>query len=228
MNKLFSAALGLCALSVAASASILVPGSALQSPDPLTLTGLTMVANETVALNSLTFTANLSAAVFSGTNSVCTGANCLTFAYQVSDTGGVAAGTGIIEDLTASAFSGFTTDVGDDSLAIAASPFIAGGTAPATVDRSLSGPGAVISFDYPNTVGGASNLVPGDHTTVLIIETNAVNFTTTGLFSAIDGATATVNAYAPSAASPEPASMALIGCALIGLSFLRKRSHRKN
>ena len=227
MNKLFSAALGLCALSVAASASILVPGSALQSPDPLTLTGLTMVANETVALNSLTFTANLSAAVFSGTNSVCTGANCLTFAYQVSDTGGVAAGTGIIEDLTASAFSGFTTDVGDDSLAIAASPFIAGGTAPATVDRSLSGPGAVISFDYPNTVGGTSDIVPGDHSSVLIVETNATRFTT-GLFSAIDGATATVNAYAPSAASPEPASMALIGSALIGLSFLRKRSHRKN
>jgi hypothetical protein len=207
---------------------MLMPGSAGLTPDPLTLTGLTMVANETVALNSLTFTANLSAAVFSGTNSVCTGANCLTFAYQVTDTGGVDNGTGIIEDLTASAFTGFNTDVGDETLAIVAAPFTAGGTAPATVDRSLSGPGAVISFDYPNTVGGTSNLNPGNHTTVLIVETNAVNFTTTGLFSAIDGATATVNAYAPSAASPEPASMALIGCALIGLSFLRKRSHRKN
>src|ERR1700689_1717430 len=100
MKQLFLGALGVCAVSVAANASLLTPGSALQPPDALTLTGLTMVASETVALNSLTFTANLSAAVFSGTNSVCTGANCLTFAYQVSDTGGINNGTGIIEDLT--------------------------------------------------------------------------------------------------------------------------------
>src|SRR5271170_3641843 len=120
MKQYFSSAVGLCVMSIAASASILAPGAALQAPDPLTLTGLTMIASASnVALNSLTFTATLNAAVYSGTNSVCTGANCLTFAYQVTVTGGLNNGTGIIEDLTASNFANFITDVGDNSLSAA-------------------------------------------------------------------------------------------------------------
>jgi len=77
-------------MSVAASASTLIPGEALQAPDALTLTGLTMLASETnVALNSLTFTATLNAAVYSGNDTFCPTTDCLIFAYQVTDTGGL-------------------------------------------------------------------------------------------------------------------------------------------
>jgi hypothetical protein len=228
MKRLFSAAMGFCALSITAHANTLFPGSAMVTPDLLSLTGLTLVASETgVVLNSQTFTATLNAAVYAGTNSVCTGANCMTFAYQVMDTGIVGSGTGIIEDLTASAFSGFLTDVGDQSLAVASSVFAAGGSAPMSVGRSLSGSGAVVSFNYPDTTSGSSDLLPGDHTTVLIVETNAVNWMT-GLYSAIDGATATNNAFGPTSPAPEPASMLLIGSGLLGLGLFSKKIRRQN
>jgi hypothetical protein len=200
----------------------------LQTPDVLSLTGLTLVASETgVSLNSLTFTADLSAAVYSGHDTFCPTTDCLTFAYQVTDTGAIGSGTGIIEDLTASDFSNYSTDVGYDSLTAATSVFTTGGSLPLTVGRSLSGPGAVVTFDYPDATGTPSDLVPGDSSAVLIVETNATAYTT-GLFSAIDGATATASAYGPAASIPEPASMTLIGTALLGFGLFLKRTERRN
>ena len=209
-----------------AGATILVPGQQLAPPDVFAGTLGTLLANETVPLNSLTFNASLTAAVYrGGTDSLCP--TCLTFAYQVSDISGTSLGTGVIEDLTSSVFTTFTTDVGYQILGSATSLFAAGGINPCTVGRTASGPGAVVSFDFFNaaTTGPSGcSLVPGLHTSLLLVETDATNFTT-GLFSAIDGATSTVVAYAPAAATPEPSSLLLMGTGLVSAAgmLLRRR-----
>lgn len=195
----------------------------MQTPDVLSLAGMTLLTSTGGPLNSLTFNATYNTAVYQGPNTFCS--TCLTFAYQVSDLSGVGGGTGIIEDLTASMFPSFRTDVGYTDLAAAQSGFITGGTNPMTVSRAAAGSGSVVSFDYPDNGVPANNLLPGDHTSVLLIETNATNYTS-GLFSAIDGATATVTAFQPTSAAPEPGSMALCGLGFMGFGLLIKRARR--
>jgi len=229
-KQIFSAVFGALALSVAANADVIATtGASGQTPDSLSISGLTLLASETVSLNSLTFTGTLNAAVFSGNNIFCPANNCLTFAYQVTDTAAAGAGTGVIETLTASSFGGLLTDIGDETLSSAFIGFTAGGVAPYTVGRSAAGNGSVIDFDYPDP---PVVLGPGTTTNLLIIQTNAVSYAV-GLFSAQDGATVTDSAYEPVLAgsiqpsTPEPSSILLMGPALIGLGFLLKRTRRQ-
>jgi hypothetical protein len=218
---LFYAVLGASVLSTAAFANTLTPGQEMQSPDVLNLTGMTLLASTSGSLNSLTFNASYNTAVLKGgSNPYC--ATCLTFAYQVTDTSAVGPGTGIIEDLTASMFPSFSTDVGYAILGTASDGFITAGTMPLTVGRSAAGSGSVISFDYPDQGIPGNDLLPGDHTAVLLIETDATTYTA-GMFSAIDGATATATAFQPTSATPEPNSLALAGLAFVGIALLLKR-----
>lgn len=224
MKKILIAAAGGMVLSLAAFANTLTPGMESKPPDVLSLTGLTLVTSTAGSLNSLTFNATYDAAVYRGPNTFC--ATCLTFAYQVTDDSAVGGGTGIIEDLTAADFGTWMTDVGYTLLAVAQNGLQTGGTAPQTVGRSSAGAGAVVSFDYPDTGVPANNILPGDHTAVLLVETNATNYTA-GLFSAIDGATATAAAYAPTTATPEPATLTFFGLGFLALSVLLRRVRRQ-
>lgn len=223
-NRLLCAALGASLLSVTAFANTITPGQEMQTPDVLNLTGMTLVASTSGSLDSLTFNASYEAAVFrGGSNASCP--TCLTFAYQVTDNGANGSGTGIIEDMTASVFSNVTTDVGYTTLSAGQDGFVSGGTMPLTVGRSAAGNGSVVTFDYPDQGIPANDILPGDHTAVLLIQTNATNYTT-GMFSAIDGATATSTAFEPAAATPEPSSVALSGLGLVGFALLLKRVRR--
>ena len=66
---------------------------------------------------------------------------------------------------------------------------------------------------------------PGQVSSVLIISTNATNFTT-GIASLIDGGTVTVASFEPTTASsvPEPASFPLLCGGLVALIGIRSRA----
>lgn len=228
---LFLAVVGACALSTAAFADTITAGQAGQPPDVLSLTGQTFLQAASGTMVAQTFTANYNAAVYSGNDTFCPTTSCLTFAYQISNIAAAGTGDGIIEMLTASLFTGFSTDVGYTVLTTAQNGFLTSGVTPNTVGRSAVGPGAVVDFDYPNMTGGTHNLQPGagtNQTAVLLIETNATTYSA-GLFAAIDGSTSTVAAFEPTATTttPEPNSLALAGLGLLGFSLLLKRVRRQ-
>lgn len=235
-KTLLSLALG-GIIAISAQANPILPGMTGVAPDVLDLSGLTYVTGTSGALNSITFTGTYNAAVYSGTvsNSLYTCATCLTFVYQVTDNGAgpFPNSTGVIEDITASYFGNVNVDAGYASSTSSAGAnlsshgFVVGTMTPYTLDRSSAGNGDVVTFEYTG-INGANELLPGITTRILVISTDATVYDP-GLFSAIDGSTATVLAFGatlPQTGTPEPATFAMLGGSLIGLGLLRKRIAR--
>lgn len=141
---------------------------------------------------------------FSGllTQEVYSNATGLLFVYKFSNDPSPA---GTIRDniysLTTTDFSGFITDVDAE-----------GQAGDWTLRRTSS---STVGFD--NLQGGVT---PGSTTQWLWIQTNAKSYTM-GTTNLIDGATATVNTYAP--ATPEPSSLMLLGMGILGLFGLGRR-----
>jgi len=165
-----------------------------------------------------TMSGSYEAAVYSDpTNTF--GAGDLDFVYQVSNNAG---STDSIGRLTAIDFTGFSTDVGYTSTgSTLGAGFVDGTVAPELVDRVSPGDSVGFSFNAPLT----TLIAPGQTSTVLIIETNATNFTT-GDLNIIDGGVSTVAAYEPAAAltTPEPGTLVLFGSGLLGMAgFIRRR-----
>jgi PEP-CTERM motif len=202
-EKSLSLAAGVVLLASAAFGTALVPG-ATAGADVVSAAGWTLL-NDTgkQTATAATFTGVGEAWVYS--NSVTGG---LDFVYQFMNNGN---STDPTERITASSFAGWTVNAG----------YILGlGSAPNEV--SLSANGAVVGFEF---IPGSFNVLPGQTTDLLVVETNATDYKD-GLFSIQDGSTATLNAFVPSTVSPEPASLALIGAGLLGLSLLRRRSSK--
>lgn len=135
-----------------------------------------------------------------------TSGGTLDFAYQVTNN---ASSTDFVDTLSMASFAGFTTDVDYVNTP--------GDNAPSTATRS-TGSGSVVNFDFfPN------DIVAGDTSDVLLIETNATTFNP-GTLSLIDSGVATVAAFGPATpAMPEPGSLLMIGSGLLGLMAFRRR-----
>ena len=204
--------LGLAATLPSLSASIIGPG-AIASPDVFTTTDanfVTLAGTGNVNVNpapGTSFNATYQEYVVRDSSNTLCGVpgQCLSFIIYVSN-----AGPGVVERVSTSNFGSFITDVGYNTAN--AYP----GIAPATVDRSATG--GVIGFNF-NT--GASNINAGQNSARLEIQTNATAYTA-GTVSIQDGFAGFGAGFAPTAATPEPASMLLFGSGLIGIGISKK------
>lgn len=119
---------------------------------------------------------------------------------------------------TTNNFTGFSTNVSYLSIPT-------GATTPSDADRS--GAGDTVGFNFHDA--GGNTLAPGASSAWLEISTDATAFAFTGTSNIIDGGVGTVDTYSPTAATPEPMSMSLLGAGLagFGLLSLRRRSAKK-
>ena len=106
---------------------------------------------------------------------------------------------------------GFRTDGGTFG-----GPFVSGTVIPVTGDRNSVGDTVGFSFNPPDS----AKIQPGQVSTVLVISTNATNFTN-GNASVIDGGVTTVASFEP-ITIPEPGSVALLGGGLLALLGIRR------
>lgn len=190
-----------------AHASVLGVGGTAP-PSPLTPGGTVLAMRSGVITPPIApdFTANYTTWVYRDPNNTwCV--NCLDFVYQFTNNG-----PAVNERYSMSDFSGFKVDAGT-------SPF--GMHDPITVSRSFNGSGPVLSFNFDQF---GDEIKPGEQTVLLVLETNAMNFTQ-GVVSAQNGTAGSNLAYQPSGAPvPEPASMALLGGGLIAVGGYLRRS----
>lgn len=210
----------------AVSAQSLSPNSTVTVNSPISTISGSILASENVLFTGYTgnppttvFTGNLYAAVLNNDSTNPYGTDKLTFVYQIHN-----GDADTLARLTTSSFSGFSTTVAQstaDTLVFDPTKGIGSGTTGATTaDRSNNaGAGNTVGF----TLAGVD---PNQTSDVFFVYTDATAYAV-GSTNIIDDGVATMNSYAPTAAVPEPSSVAAFaftGMGLLGLMlFARKR-----
>lgn len=174
----------------------------------------TLLADEVESFSYTTTTGTTSGTIQSAVYMETTGT--LDFYYQVFDSPNSATA---IARLSATDFAGFTTSLGFrvDGSTLTGTTFVDGTVAPVTGDSSLFPPGAVIGFSFNPPV--TAEIAPGQYSNVLVISTNATQFTA-GNAEVLDGGSDTVASFQPRATPPvpEPSSLILLGSGLLGFA----------
>jgi len=196
-----------------ADASFLVPGGTL-APVPAEADlpgGVVVDGGVALPFAGVGYTGTLTTTVFTGDISNPFGINRLTFAYLLTND---ASSAHVLHRLTITDFVTALTDVSYQSTST--------GVVPSFADRSTTD---VIGFQFQNLLGG-SEIDPGMQSRLLVVQTDATTYAPT-IATVIDGSSANVASFAPSAAVgiPEPGSAALLGTA--GAALLARRRRRR-
>ena len=231
INKSIKVALASAVMTViAAGASFaagpLTPGGAAVMPDLTTIgPGATLITSVTESQTSLAN--NYRATGYSAVYQESTLANPLgglTFVFQIANAASTPSTPTFNENLDRSVVFGFLGFTSNAFYSTQAGGLGAGTLVPGGAFQTVSG-GDGFRFEATATPDGVGLLKPGMTSDLLIIRTNATNYTTS-VMGISDASTVNVASFAPTAAVPEPASVipfALGGLGLLGLIARKTR-----